>query len=142
MFNSFVDVEEYLSSAKLMVGSAFIFLTLFAINIGVIVGISHIYKPLPTYEKKYLFLCSCITMPLNILFFVLSLYEKTSIVIVLILIVAFIYLIYWILSKFSENNSALAKAIILQTAINSAIYFIGSYMLSGFYILLFCMNGI
>ena len=142
MFNQYVDLPEYLSSAKLIIGSVLIFVFLFAVNVCIIAGISHIYKLLPSHKKKYLFVCSSITMPLNIIFFILSLYDKASVVLVLILIAAFIYLEYWILAKFSENHSILAKAVIIQTAINSAVYFIGSFYLSGFYILLFCMYGI
>ena len=142
MFNQYLDLAEYFSSVKLIVGSILIFVLLFAINVCIIAGISHIYKPLPSDKKKYVIVCSSITFALNIIFFILSLYDKASVVLVLILIAAFIYLEYWILAKFSENHSTLAKAVIIQTAINSAVYFIGSFYLSGFYILLFCMCGI
>jgi hypothetical protein len=142
MFSRFVDLAEYLSSTKLIVGSVLIFVFLFAVNVCVIAGISHIYKPLPFHKKRYLVVCSSITFALNIIFFILSLYDKASIVLVLILIVTFIYLQCRILAKFPENNSALTKVVIIQTAINSVLYFMGAYCLSGFYILFFCMYGI
>ncbi len=142
MFNSFVDLEGYLSSVKLIVGSAFIFLILLAINVCIITGLSHIVKPRPSHKKNYLVMCSVITMLLNIIFFILSLYDKASVALVLILIAVFAYLEYWLLSRFSDNNPLLARVVIVQTATNSALYFIGSYLLSSFYILLFCVNGI
>ena len=142
MFNQYVDLIEYLSSTKLIVGSVLIFALLLAINVCIIVGLWHIYKPLPSHKKKYLVVCSSFTFVLNVIYFILSLYDKASMGLVLILIAVFIYLERLILEKFSEKNPAVAKFIIIQTAINSVLYFIGSYRLSGFYILLFCMNGI
>ena len=142
MFSMFVDLSDYLSSTKLIVGSVLIFVFLFALNVGVIAGISDIYKVSPFYKKRYLVICSSITFVLNIIFFILSLYDKASIVLVLILIATFIYLQCRIFAKFSESNSALTKVVIIQTAINSVVYFMGSYFLSGLYILFFCMNGI
>ena len=72
MFSMFVDLSEYLSSTKLIVGSVLIFVFLFALNVGVIAGISDIYKVSPFYKKRYLVICSSITFVLNIIFLVLS----------------------------------------------------------------------
>ncbi len=141
MFNWCVDLAEYLSSAKLIIGSILIFVFIFALSACVIVGLAYIYNPLPSHKKKFLFAGLVFTFVLDIIFFVLSLYDKVLIVPILILIAVFVLLEYLMLMKLAEKKSVLANALIEQALINSVLYFIGSYYLTSFYILLFCMNG-
>ena len=109
MFNQYLDLAEYFSSVKLIVGSILIFVFLFAINVCIIAGISHIYKPLPSDKKKYVIVCSSITFALSIIFFILSLYNKASFVLLLFSIAAFAFLEYKILVKFAKKIQHLQR---------------------------------
>ena len=142
MFQRYVTLQDYLSSAKLIFGSILIFFLLFVVSVVIIIGLFWKNPPIPAHQKKAVVGNAAGTFLLNVLFLVLTFYDAVSLLSVLASTVLWVVFEYGFLKRFFENPGQLLKTLAVQGVLNAVWYFAGSFYMEGFFILFFCMGGI